>query len=286
MRIMVLILFVALFAGGTTIKAQSVDVGRGKISVVLPTGYDGSPVPLVVLLHGYTMSGQRQDAYFDLSGLVDEYGFALVAPDGTMEEDGNKSRFWNASQACCDFEKQGVDDSAYVARLIEAVKEVATIDARRVSLVGHSNGGFMAYRLAHDHSEVIAAIVSLAGVEQTEERPAPPRTVHVLQIHGTSDATIDYGGGEIQDVSHPGARASVERWAGYNGCSRAARESGTLDLDRDLPGAETTVSRYTDGCAPGGSAELWRIEGGAHAPALSPHFSRLVVEWLLGHPKR
>ena len=35
----------------------------------------------------------------------------------------------------------------------------------------------------------------------------------------------------------------------------------------------------------GGSAELWTINGGGHVPALSAHFTRLVVEWLLGHPK-
>ena len=27
------------------------------------------------------------------------------------------------------------------------------------------------------------------------------------------------------------------------------------------------------------------INGGGHVPALSAHFTRLVVEWLLGHPK-
>ena len=62
-------------------------------------------------------------------------------------------------------------------------------------------------------------------------------------------------------------------------------DTGTLDLDRGLDGLETDVTRYTSGCRPGGAAELWTINGGGHGPAVSDHFSRLVVEWLLAHPK-
>ena len=58
-----------------------------------------------------------------------------------------------------------------------------------------------------------------------------------------------------------------------------------LDLDATIPGNETQVIRYADGCAPGGSAELWTINGGPHSPNLSADFSRLVIEFLLAHPK-
>ena len=52
-----------------------------------------------------------------------------------------------------------------------------------------------------------------------------------------------------------------------------------------LAALETEIARHTAGCKAGGSAELWTINGGGHGPAVSDHFSRLVVEWLLGHPK-
>lgn len=42
-----------LFAG--SLAAQSIDLGRGELPVTVPEGYDdGTPAPLVVLLHGYT----------------------------------------------------------------------------------------------------------------------------------------------------------------------------------------------------------------------------------------
>ncbi len=269
-----------------TAAAQTIDAGRGPLPVHVPSSYDGeTPAPLILLLHGYTASGAQQDAYFGLSELVDDYGFIMVAPDGTQESGGNQSRFWNASSACCNFFESEVDDVAYLTRLIDAVKDAYTIDDSRVYLFGHSNGGFMSYRMAHERSGTIAAIASLAGADQTRPRAAPPNPVHVLQIHGTADTAIAYEGGSFRGGAHPGAQASVGAWAGHNGCAGDGVPTGTLDLDRSLNGLETEVTRYTSGCKAGGSAELWTINGGGHGPAVSDHFSRLVVEWLLGHPK-
>ena len=220
-----------------------------------------------------------------LSGLADEYGFISVAPDGTPSAAENNPRFWNASAACCNWEGKELDDSAYIMGIIDAVKAKYSIDERRVYIVGHSNGAFMAHRLAHDHSGAIAAIASLAGADQSVERPVPPHAVHVLQIHGDADIAIAYEGGEIQGASYPSARASAENWAGRNGCAVKGADTGTLDLVSTLPGADTVVTRYTDGCKAGGSAELWTIGGGEHVPELSEHFTRLTVEWLLAHPK-
>ena len=64
------------------------------------------------------------------------------------------------------------------------------VDPYRIYVAGHSNGGFMSYRLACTHADRIAAIVSLAGA--TFDTPAdcsPTEPVAVLQIHGTADDT-------------------------------------------------------------------------------------------------
>lgn len=256
--------------------------------VHVPSSYDSAvATPLIVLLHGYTLSGEGQDTYMGVSDLVDDYGFIMVAPDGTQEDGPDENRFWNASESCCNFFESNVDDSAYLAGLIDDIKADYNIDENRVYLVGHSNGGFMSYRMAHDHSDTIAAIVSLAGADQSAGRPAPANPVHILQIHGTADTVISYEGGVFRGgAPHPGAREGVEAWAAHNGCATSGVDSGTLDLDGGLDGSETVVTRYTSGCQPGGSAELWTINEGSHGPDLSEHFTRRVVEWLLAHPKR
>jgi polyhydroxybutyrate depolymerase len=109
--------------------------------------------------------------------------------------------------------------------------------------------------------------------------------VHLLQIHGTDDRTIEYAGGAIQDNRYPSAMGSVTRWALYNGCdvSRASREM--RDLDASLPGHETGVMKMNTGCRDGGSAELWTISDGGHVPVYSETYGAQIVEWLLAHPK-
>ena len=269
--------------------AQTIDAGRGPVPLRVPSGYDeANPAPLVVLLHGYTLSGKGQESYMKFGEIADEFGYLFMAPDGTKEESERGSRFWNASTACCNFFGSTVDDSGYIRGLIDKVKSQYKVDAKRVYLVGHSNGGFMSYRVAYDHPEIIAAFASLAGATLLDpDRPAPASPVHALQIHGTKDSTIKYEGGEFGGGSpYPSAVESVEQWARYNGCAiNATIAEGNLDLDRRLEGRETAITRYTNLCKVGGSAELWSIAGGSHIPALSDTFARSVIEWLFAHPK-
>ncbi len=270
-------------------SAQStkfVDVGRGDVPVYLPSTYDeNTPMPLIIMLHGYGASGAIQESYFRFRNHQESLGFILTIPDGTVDNFGN--RFWNATDACCNFSNSTVDDSTYILDLINAIKAECNVAPRSVSIVGHSNGGFMANRFACDHADVVASFASLAGATHDDPNDCnPATTVHMLQIHGTADTTIRYNGGFINGNRYPGAIETVESWAASNGCALVPDDSSPpLDLDRTLPGDETLVTIYPQDCDAGGSAELWTIVDGAHVPNLSTSFSPLVIEWLLDHPK-
>lgn len=282
-----LILVLSAFSSITLAQTKTtIDAGRGEIPLVVPSIYKQElAAPLIVLLHGYGSSGAGQDNYMKFSALSDRYGFLLATPDGTEEPSPEKRRFWNASKACCNFFATPLDDSAYVMNIIKTVQAQYNIDPRRIYLIGHSNGGFMSYKAAYEHSDVIAGIASLAGAEATEVMPAPANPVHILQIHGTADGTIAYAGSDIRGNTYPGAEETVARWAAYNGCAVDGKVIGTLDLERNLDGLETTRTSFAEGCAIGGSTELWTIADGSHIPAISETFSEEVVEWLLARPK-
>lgn len=266
--------------------AQDIDFGRGDVLVKVPESYSASEAhPLIILLHGYTSSGRNQDSYFQVSELADDYGFLFAAPDGVREPSGDENRFWNASNACCNFFGLEVDDSGYIRSIIDEMKQRYNVDENRVFLIGHSNGGFMSFRMAYEHSDAVAAIASLAGANHMDQREAPENPVHILQIHGTNDETIGYQGGNIQDNRYPSALQSVRRWANYNGCSQNGVGRELRDLEASLPGHESGVLKFEVGCKPGGSAELWTIASGTHVPVLSDTFAAQVVEWLLAHPK-
>lgn len=267
--------------------AQSINLGRGELPVTVPENYSAeTPTPLIVLLHGYTSSGRGQDSYLGFSRIADQYGFLFVAPDGTLEESERQNRFWNATDACCNFFESPVDDNAYIMSIINTIKEDYNVDSNRVYLVGHSNGGFMSYQVAYQNSESIAAIASLAGATHLDDRDAPPNPVHVLQIHGTNDETIEYDGGDIQGDNYPSAIDTVTQWAEYNGCSTEGASRELRDLESSLDGHESSVMLFEVGCSAGGSSELWTIQDGSHVPRVSDTFASQVVEWLYAHPKQ
>src|SRR5262249_21361628 len=113
----------------------------------LPTGYDPAvPTPLVILLHGHAPghSGQALQRYFQLAPLAEAKTFLYAFPDGLLDQDG--VRFWNATDACCDFYGTGVDDVAYLDAVIDDVEDRFNVDPQRIFVSGFSNGGFMAHR--------------------------------------------------------------------------------------------------------------------------------------------
>jgi polyhydroxybutyrate depolymerase len=265
-------------------SAESDLTAARPFDIFAPSSYDRStPMPLVVLLHGFGASGAIQEAYFQLQPLAESRGFLYAHPDGTVNQIGKQ--FWNATDACCGFQTT-VDDSAYLMALIHQVQAEYNVDPQRIFLVGHSNGGFMSYRMACDHADTIAAIVSLAGATFSDTSKCnPTEPVNVLEIHGTADGTIPYEGGVILGNAHPGAKETVADWATYNQCTGAAVDDTTpVDLEAGIAGDESTITRYAD-CPAGGAVELWTIPGGAHIPGLAATFGADIVDFLFAHPK-
>ena len=248
--------------------------GDRPVTVHVPPGYvAGSPAPLVILLHGYGASGEIEDYYLKITAESDARGFLYAHPDGTIDSTGKRG--WNGTDACCDFDAPQVDDSAYLNRVIEQIEERYTVDPKRVFFVGHSNGGFMSHRMACDHADKVAAIVSLAGAQFSDlSKCTPSGPVAVLEIHGTADDTILFGGGEtIPGHAYPGAATTISDWASLDGCSATADTSSpALDLERVLAGKETTVTKYATGIFLLRRARHSRPSGGAGngRPAVRP----------------
>lgn len=264
-------------ASPTPDRAGTVEIdldGRPFRLHVPPDLDPATAVPLVVGLHGYTSSSAELDSYFGLSAEADARGFLLALPEGTTDPAGDQ--FWNAVEGgCCDFHRSGTDDVGYLDRLVETVS--ASYAVGPVVLVGHSNGGYLAHRFACEHADRVSAIATLAGtLPPATARCAPSGPVTVVHVHGDADDVVPYGGGR-DGASAAGTAAA---WADRNGCAPTPESAPALDLDWVIPGAETTVERYADGCLR--TVELWTIVGGGHVPDLGPAFTPAVLDVLLG----
>jgi polyhydroxybutyrate depolymerase len=266
--------------------------GSRPVDVYVPSSYvAGTAVPLVMMLHGYSATAALEETYLDITAQAEARGFIYARPNGTVDASGEQ--FWNADDACCDLYGVAVDDSTYLSDVITEIEARYTIDPKRVFVMGHSNGGFMAYRMACDHADQIAAIVSLAGAMPTDASACKPSApVATLEIHGTADTVVLFAGGTIAHVSPPGLVAyppvstTVADWVSRNGCSTTPDTSApNLTLDAlALPGA-TTVTKYATGCAPGGHSELWTMVGSEHIPDLAPAFTPDFIQFFYDHPR-
>ena len=239
------------------------------------------------MLHGYGSSGEQHAESLGLPALSDEEEFVLAYPDGLVDSQGR--RFWNATNACCDFDGRGVDDVAYVTYLIDDLSSRMLIDSKRVYVVGHSNGGFLAHRLACDLAPRIAAVVSIAGAGWKDpSRCAPSEPVSVLQIHGDADPIIRLGGGRVFDKSdreYPGIDETMKAWAARLGCDPTLHPVGApLDFDDLVAGPETTEAHFTS-CRGGVDVALWTVHGGDHLPHPTHAGLQAVWAWLDAHPK-
>ena len=264
----------------------------------VPSGYDPTkPAPLLVMLHGYSTSGLIIGIYLKMASIADAHGFFYVAPDGTVDSKG--SHYWNATDACCSSFGTDVDDVGYITALIKEIQGRYKIDPKRIYVMGHSNGGYMAHRLACDRSDLIAGAVSVAGAvwsDPTKCNPSAP--VAVLQIHGTEDKSVLYAGtipsggdagplgdsGSVVAGYYPGAEQTIATWGKKNSCADALVGGASIHADADGKGNETSVSRH-EGCAKNGAAELWKVQGAGHVFVLTPDGLEGVWKFLESHAK-
>ena len=243
------------------------------VMLQVPAGYDSSKhYPLIMVLHGYTANGFVQEAYFGTKAEVTAGNAFVLAPDGLTDSTG--AQYWNADPGCCDFDHTNVDDSGYLGDILAAVNADYPID--HTWLIGHSNGGYMAYRMACDHADLVEDIIVLAGDAATDPTACKPvKPVNVLHLHGDQDMSVPYAAAAMR---------SVDQWAMHDTCAMTSHAGPTYDLDTAVAGAETSTQIF-DGCPSGIDLELWTLAGSGHVPSLTPTFEPTAYQWFLDHAR-
>ena len=103
-----------------------------------------------------------------------------------------------------------------------------TLDRARVYSTGHSNGGYMSYRLACSASDLVAAVAPVSAGSPFLNFDAgcfPSRPVPVLTLHGNNDNTVPYEDGEAVFTYAPKVAArrlmNNGRWVKGSGGGRS-----------------------------------------------------------------
>jgi polyhydroxybutyrate depolymerase len=263
------VLLSAFFLGGTAaaqaMSIELVTVGgvEREVWVHVPAGLAADPPrPLVIAFHG---GGSHAQAMADRTGLrrtADAHGFVVAFPEGSGRL--ARLRTWNAGECCGYAVERGVDDVGFALAAIDALVARHAVDPRRVYLTGMSNGAMMAYRVALERPERIAAIAPVAGAMALD--PDLVRVpVPVLHVHGSDDRHAPFEGGVGPASIEGGVRRSVPdtlgAWVRAHG---AALEPAVTHLpDRADDGMRVERHAYA---APGDpdAVVLILVVGGGH----------------------
>lgn len=242
--------------------------------VHVPASYDpAARTPVVINLHGRTGWAQQQANLSRAIAKSDAEGFIAIHPEAT-----GSPTAWNAGGGCCDpAYSNNVDDSGFIAALIDEAAARLCVDADRVYVMGLSNGGYLAHRLACEHADKIAAIGPVAGVISMPTCN-PVRPMPMLIVHGTADSIVQYSW-EAQTVNY---------WKVTNGC--------TTETVTYSNGAASCVTH--GGCTDGADVVLCTLDGVGHQwpggeslPFLGPNSNDLVAtdaiwDFFVAHPRK
>jgi polyhydroxybutyrate depolymerase len=220
--------------------------------------------PLLVFLHGLGATGKLAFDVLGLGGFGKKHRLFVVAPTGDV--DRAKRAYWNAHPACCDFDGRGIDHTQRIRMLIDDLMAFHPIDPQKVFVMGFSNGGFFAHRLACLLADRLAGVVSVAGAGPDPAlRCVAAKHLRVLEIHGDADKTVFYEGGTLFErpgATYASATSTFEDWAARLGCTGPAEDTGARDLEPKLPGNETDTREHRN--CERGSVALWTVHGGSH----------------------
>src|SRR5687768_14853224 len=243
---------------------------RAALVHVPPAGARAEPLPIVLAFHGGGGEAGGFKAYAGLDAIADREGFIAVYPFGTGALP-RRLLTWNAGAGCCGYALNNrVDDVGFATALVDTIARRIPIDTRRIYATGHSNGAIMAYRLAAERAERIAAIAPVAGAMQVASF-APSHSVAVLHIHSIDDPRALYSGGvgppfpgTENRVEHRSVEAGLAQWRQRNRCAGepviADRRTGAGASIN----AGQSAARLVWTCSTGAAVEHWKLTGSGH----------------------
>jgi polyhydroxybutyrate depolymerase len=285
--------FLGSFAATAGISELEVGTrdGARRFLLAVPDGPRMGGRPLVLVLHGHMGSaknalGSGLQARSPLSAwkdLVDREGIVVAALDGARGEDGKQG--WNDGRPG-DAGNPRTDDLGFVSDVIRKVEREQGTDPGRVCVMGMSNGGVFALRLALDLEHPLAAVAAACASMPGDRAPAPShRPVPVLLIAGTEDPLMPYAGGQVHfREQRRGAVLGVEATLAFWRASDCLGEASATEeaLPHLKPADPTRAFRKTWGAPGGPQVALLRIEGGGHCEPSLAHRYGLIYTSVCG----
>jgi polyhydroxybutyrate depolymerase len=232
--------------------------------VFLPSMYDGKQeLPVAIFMHGYggTATGTEAEVTQGLNRYAEEYGYAMVYPQGTwfMAGDSVETQWeattWNHISSKLDVGPEGPlctpdpvdypcppecgscgrcgwtscnDDIGFLKNLVATVAADFRIDADSFFVTGFSNGAMMAHRIGCEASELFAGVALVGGRTAPGFECVPETQLPLLQMNGGSDDTVPHDGrASSGGYFYATTTATAERWNEGESCAATSEPWST-----------------------------------------------------------
>lgn len=226
----------------------------------------GTPLPLVVMLHGCTQNPDDFARGTDMNRLGGQHGFLVLYPEQTAAH--NAHQCWNWFRP--EDQQRGGGEPALLAAMVHDAAQHHAVDPAHVYVAGLSAGGAMAAVLGQQYPDLFAAVGVHSGVvaggahdvmsafsamkngaKERRTAAAPLQAVPTIVFHGDTDSTVHPRNGEqvLQAAVHHPSDTPVQ----------TTTEQGVAQTGRKFT---RQVHRSPDGAV---SAEHWTVHGSGHA---------------------
>lgn len=241
-------------SGGVGGQTFPLAVGQRDVLVSLPENYDPALArPVLLAFGGWGVAPEEMAASTGLRPGSD----AIIA-----YARGVDNAWAGAPYARTSLEQ----DTAYARAIVDAIAEHHPVDRARVYAIGHSNGGAFATALACRAPDLVAGVVSVAGMFYNQvDEGCPGGGVPVMLIHATNDDVALIDGGVRHGAPFLPTREVFQRWGARNGCQ-------PVTTGQILPAIGATHQAWS-GCR--ADTELVVSESAGHQwPAQAPALAR------------
>lgn len=289
-------------AGGATLEGIYASLwGVRHYRGYVPSSYRaGTPVPLVVALHGCTQTGSALARLTRFTEVAEQRGFIVVYPEQSLLANPTLCWNWFLPQN----QVRGTGEPSIIAGITDLVRSRYTVDPRRIFVTGISAGAVMSVIMAVTYPDVYASAGVAAGCEYRcdvtrsrspdtagrlayEQMGPRARPVPVIVFQGTADPVVP-------PVT---AERVAGQWAQTDDLALDGVDDDDIDAvpDEVVPGAVPggrTYTRYRYGTL----IERYMIDGAGHsypggcscelfADPSGPDATALQWAFFAAHPK-